>query len=111
MTPLNNVYYIPANYTDAGRLLGIFAIRNAIEAVIITVPLFFLLMSVLPFATTTTLVIALIIVIPAGGFALIGINDDSLTSFFRIWQSWRNKRGILTYRGNISFKYSSLRGI
>ena len=27
-----NPYHIPANYTDAGRLLGLFEIRQAIEA-------------------------------------------------------------------------------
>ena len=31
-------YYIPANYTDAGKLFGLFEIRNAIEAVLVGLP-------------------------------------------------------------------------
>ena len=31
-------YRIPANYTDAGRLFGLFPIRNTVEAVILAVP-------------------------------------------------------------------------
>ena len=35
---------IPVNFTDAGRLFGLFEIRNAVEAVLICVPLAALLM-------------------------------------------------------------------
>ena len=34
-------YYIPANFTDAGRLFGLFEIRNALEAAVLSVPLLF----------------------------------------------------------------------
>ena len=34
----SETYYIPANYTDAGRLFGLFEIRNAIEAVLLGLP-------------------------------------------------------------------------
>ena len=35
-----NQYVIPANFTDAGRLFGIFELRNGIEAAALSVPLF-----------------------------------------------------------------------
>ena len=40
---------IPVNFTDAGRLFGLFEIRNAVEAVLICVPLAAILMRILPF--------------------------------------------------------------
>lgn len=30
----SETYYIPVNYTEAGKLFGLFEIRNAIEAVV-----------------------------------------------------------------------------
>ena len=39
---------IPANFTDAGRLFGMFEIRNTGEAVFLCVPLAALLMRILP---------------------------------------------------------------
>ncbi|MFQ7748656.1 MAG: hypothetical protein ACLRJV_15960 [Eubacteriales bacterium] len=30
----SETYYIPVNYTDAGKLFGLFEIRNAIESVL-----------------------------------------------------------------------------
>ena len=34
----SETYYIPANYTDAGKLFGLFEIHNAIEAVLVGLP-------------------------------------------------------------------------
>ena len=31
----SETYYIPVNYTDAGKLFGLFEIRNAIESVVL----------------------------------------------------------------------------
>ena len=31
-------YHIPVNYTDAGKLFGLFEIRNVVEAVLIGLP-------------------------------------------------------------------------
>jgi len=92
-------YYIPANYTDAGRLLGLFEIRNTVEAIVLAVPLAYACFTMLPFSLTANLIITMIIVIPVGGFALIGLNDDCLTHFVRTWINWLRNRGIITYKG------------
>ena len=34
----SETYYIPVNYTDAGKLFGLFEIRNAIESVVLGLP-------------------------------------------------------------------------
>ncbi|MDL2289109.1 hypothetical protein LJC32_07050 [Oscillospiraceae bacterium OttesenSCG-928-F05] len=94
-----NLYHIPANFTDAGKLFGLFAVRNTLEALIISLPLLLILLVSLPFSITVNIVITLVVVIPAGGFALIGIGDDCLTRFVRIWWQYRKHRKIITYRG------------
>ena len=99
---MSGYYHIPANYTDAGKLLGMFEIRNAVEALVVAGPLFYGCFKVLPFSLTANLIITMILVIPAGGFALIGVNDGSLTVFLRIWRHWRKNRGVLTYKGEIN---------
>ena len=103
---MDTTVYIPTNYTDAGKLFGMFEIRNAIECVILCVPLVWLLFSLTPFNLMTTLVIAFVLVIPTGGFALMGIADHSLFTFLKIYKKWRKGRGILLFRGSrkVTFK-------
>lgn len=93
-------YHIPANFTDAGRLFGMFGIRNAVEALLLAVPLVYLCFRFAPLDITGKVIAALVISIPPGGFALIGIRDDPLSRFLTIWWRWRRNRGIITYRGN-----------
>lgn len=93
-------YHLPANYTDAGKIMGMFPIRNTIEALLIAAPLIYLGLAFLPFEITTRIMITLVAVIPTGGFALIGINDDCLTRFLGSWWRWRRGRRILTFRGS-----------
>ena len=82
-------YYIPANFEDSGKLLGIFPLRNVIEAVIV------------PLSLTWKIILAATFIIPIGGFALIGVNDDPLSVFARsVWQ-WLRNRKIIEYRGEI----------
>jgi hypothetical protein len=92
-------YHIPANFTDAGKLFGLFAIRNAIEALLLSVPPAFLCLRFMPLSITTKIITALIICVPLGGFALIGIRDDCLSRFLGMWWRWRRGRFIITYRG------------
>ena len=95
-----DTYYIPANFTDAGRLFGIFEIRNVIEAVILGAPTLFLCFTLFPFPLTARIIVSMIIVVPLGGFALIGISGDSLSRYLRAWRRWRRRKKILTYKGS-----------
>lgn len=88
-------YHIPANYTEAGRLLGLFEVRNAIEAAIIAVPILFVVFALLPFGLTAKCIIAIVLVIPSGGFALIGVQDDCLSRFLSGYFRWRKGRRII----------------
>ena len=97
-----DTYYIPVNFTDAGRLLGLFEIRNTVEAAVLGVPVLFLCAYLLPIASITTkIIVTLTVFVPVAGFALIGLNDDSLTRFLSVWWHWRRHRRVLSYRGEV----------
>lgn len=87
-------YHIPANFTDAGRVLGLFEIRNVVEAALLAIPALYLCLALLPFSLTPKIITTIVIVIPIGGFALTGIRDDSLTRWLKGWLHWRRLRRI-----------------
>jgi hypothetical protein len=64
-------YHIPANFTDAGRLFGLFGIRNAVEAALLAVPCVFLCLRYAPLDITGKLIAALVTGIPLGGLTRI----------------------------------------
>lgn len=95
------IYHIPTNFTDAGRVMGLFELRNLVETVILTVPVLYLCIAFLPFALTTKIIVTLTVVVPLGGFGLIGINDDSMTHWLGSWWRWRRGRRIILFRGEV----------
>lgn len=100
----NETYFIPTNFTNAGRVMGLFELRNLIEAVVLTLPILYLCIRLLPFALTPKIVVTISIVIPVGGFGLIGISDDSLTRWLSSWFRWRKQRRMMFYRGEVKIK-------
>ena len=94
-------FFIPTNFEDSGKLMGIFNTRNVIEAGILSLPFVYLIFKLVPFGLTWKIIISAVFVIPIGGFALIGINDDPLTIFVRNWWRWLRNRKILEYRGEV----------
>lgn len=93
------VYHIPNNFTDAGRVMGVFELRNLVEAVLMALPTLYLCIALLPFPLTPKIIITLSVVVPLGGFGLIGISDDSLTRWLSAWWRWRRGRRVMFYRG------------
>ena len=96
------VYHIPSNFTDAGRVFGLFEIRNVIETVLLAVPMLYLCITLLPLALMPKIVVTLIAVIMVGGFALTGIRDDSLTRWLKGWWGSRRRRRVMYYRGEVT---------
>lgn len=93
------VYHIPNNFTDAGRVMGLFELRNLVEAVLLALPTLYLCIALLPFSLTPKIIITLSVVVPLAGIGLIGISDDSLTRWLAAWWRWRRRRRVLFYRG------------
>lgn len=98
------VYHIPTNFTDAGRIMGLFELRNLIEAAILTIPVLYLCIAFLPFKLTTKIIVTLMVIVPLGGFGLIGINDDSMTRWLGNWWRWRRRRRIILFVGRSEYE-------
>lgn len=94
-------FFIPTNFEDSGKLMGIFNMRNVIEAGILSLPFVFLTFKLVPVSITWKIILSAIFAIPIGGFALIGINDDPLTVFVKNWWRWLRNRKIIEYRGEV----------
>ena len=76
---------IPTNYTDSGKLFGMFEKRNAIETVCLALPVIFLIVMLSPFSIRVNLIFGAVILVPLCGFSLFGIRDYSLISYLLIY--------------------------
>ena len=94
-------FFTPTNFEDNGKLMGIFNMRNVIEAGILSLPFVFLTFKLVPVSLTWKIILSAVFAIPIGGFALIGINDDPLTVFVKNWWRWLRNRKIIEYRGEV----------
>lgn len=52
---------IPTNYTDSGKLFGMFEKRNAIEVVCLALPVIFLIVMLSPFSIRVNLILGAVI--------------------------------------------------
>ena len=96
-----NEYFIPSNFEDSGKLVGVFKIRNTVEAGVLSLPFVYLIFKFLSLGLTWKIIVSAIFAVPIGGFALMGINDDPLTVFAAtVWKWWR-RRKIKEYRGEV----------
>lgn len=101
----SNVYAIPANYTDSGKLLGgMVETRNAIEAVFLVILLGYPELMWIPMSTTIRIVVMTVTLIPLGVIAIMGIDGDSLLQYlWHIISFWINRRKLHFRR--IGYKY------
>lgn len=75
----NNVYAIPANFTDSGKLFGgMVEPRNAIEALILILGLGYPELMLIPMPSTVRIVVMVVTLIPLGVIAVMGVDGDSL---------------------------------
>lgn len=90
----SNVYAIPANYTDSGKLLGgMVETRNAVEAVALVILVGYPELMWIPMPTTIRIVIMTVTLIPLGVLAVMGIDGDSLLQYLgHIFSFWKNRR-------------------
>ena len=79
----NNVYAIPANYTDSGKLLGgMLETRNAVETGILVALVGYPELVWMPVSGTMRIVIMTVTLLPMAVVSLMGIDNDSLLQYF-----------------------------
>lgn len=90
----SNVYAIPANYTDSGKLLGgMVETRNAVEAGFLVILVGYPELMWIPMSTTLRIVVMTVTLIPLGVLAVMGIDGDSLLQYLgHMLSFWKNRR-------------------
>ncbi len=103
----SNVYAIPANYTNSGRLLGgMVETRNAVEAVLLVVLVGYPELMWIPMPTTIRIVVMTVTLIPLAVAAFIGVDGNSLLQYLGHIISFTFNRRKLHFR-RIGYKYDS----
>ena len=80
--PYNNVFAIPANYTDSGKILGgMLELRNALEAGFLLILAGYPELMWLPATGTIKIVVMTVTLLPLGVLTVMGIDGDSLFQY------------------------------
>lgn len=103
----SNIYTIPPNYTDSGKLLGgMLETRNTVEAGILLVLIGYPELMWLHLPVTAKVVVMTITLLPLTVFALMGLGGDSLLQYAtHIVLFWLRRRQ-LHYR-RIGYRYGT----
>lgn len=103
----NNVFSIPANYTDSGKILaGMLEPRNAVEALLLIVLFGYPELMLIPMPSTIRIVVMTVTLIPLGVVAVMGIDGDSLFQYLGHIVYYFVSRRKLTFR-RVGYKYDS----
>ena len=105
----NNIYAIPANYTDSGKLLGgMLEPRNAIETIIVILLVGYPELMLIPMPGTIRIVVMTITLIPLAVISMMRIDGDSLLQYTgHIFRYFLNRRALHFRR--VGYKYDQSR--
>ena len=105
----NNIYTIPANYTDSGRLFGgMIETRNAVETAVLLFLIGYPQLMWMNVPLMTKIVIMTVTLLPAGIIGLMGISGDSLLQFIiHMIKFWVRRRKLHMRR--IGYRYDQTR--
>jgi hypothetical protein len=105
----NNVYAIPANYTDSGKLFGgMLEVRNTIEAIIILLIIGYPQLMWMNVPLMIKIVIMTVTLLPIGIISLMGVGGDSLIQFFiHVITFWMRRRRLHLRRVGYRYEQST----
>lgn len=101
----NNVYAIPANYTDSGKLLGgMIDTRNAIETGILLLAVGYPELMLIPMPGTIRIVVMTVTLLPLAVISVMGVDGGSLFQYIgHIIRFWTHRRKLHFRR--IGYRY------
>ena len=103
----SNIYTIPPNYTDSGKLMGgMLETRNTVEAGILLALVGYPELMWLHLPVTAKVVVMTITLLPLGVFALMGLGGDSLLQYVSHMVMFLVRRRQLHYR-RIGYHYGT----
>ena len=105
--PYNNVFAIPANYTDSGKIFGgMLELRNAVEAGFLLILAGYPELMWLHLPVTAKVTVMTVTLLPLTIFALMGLGGDSLLQYVsHIVLFWMRRR-TLHYR-RVGYRYGT----
>ena len=107
----NNIYAIPANYTDSGKILGgMLEPRNAIETSAVVLIVGYPELMLIPMPGTIRIVVMTITLIPLAVISMMGIDGDSLFQYVgHIFRYFLNRRSLHFRRVGYKYDQSQLK--
>ena len=101
----SNVYAIPANYTDSGKLFGgMLEVRNTIETCFLLLLIGYPQLMWLSVSFMTKIIIMTVTLLPVGIVGLMGIGGDSLMQFaVHMIMFWKRRRKLHLRR--VGYRY------
>ena len=101
-----NVYVIPANYTDSGKLFGgMLEPRNAVETLFLLILVGYPELFWIPMQATVRIVVMTVTLLPLAVLSLMGIDGDSLLQYLgHILSFWHYRRKLHFRR--VGYRYS-----
>lgn len=103
----SNIYTIPPNYTDSGKLLGgLLEMRNTVEAGVLLIIVGYPELMWLHLPVTAKVTVMTVTLLPLTIFALMGLGGDSLLQYVsHIVLFWMRRR-TLHYR-RVGYRYGT----
>ena len=101
----NNVYAIPANYTDSGKLFGgMLETRNTVETAVLLFLIGYPLLMWAGMPGLAKVIVMTVILLPVAVIGLMGIGGDSLMQFlYHMARHWLRRRKLHLRR--IGYRY------
>ena len=91
-------FIIPENFMGESRLFqGQLKTRNVVEGGLISGVLAIFFWNVISVPITTKISLVIFLSAPLGLLGLFGVNGDPLSTFIKIFFSWRRKRGLMLF--------------
>lgn len=103
----SNIYTIPPNYTDSGKLLGgLLEVRNTVEAGVLLVLVGYPELMWLHLPVTAKVTVMTVTLLPLTIFALMGLGGDSLLQYVTHIALFWMRRRTLHYR-RVGYRYGT----
>ena len=101
----SNIYAIPANYTDSGKIMGgMLEIRNAVETGFLVALVGYPELMLIPMPIKIRIVVMTLTLLPLGVLSMMGINGDSLFQYASHMIRYVANRRKLHFR-RVGYKY------
>lgn len=101
----SNIYAIPANYTDSGKIMGgMLEIRNAVETGLLVALVGYPELMLIPMPVKIRIVVMTLTLLPLGVLSMMGIDGDSLFQYVSHIIRYAVNRRKLHFR-RVGYKY------